>query len=69
MSRTNRKQERDFTTEVKALQPEAEQLATGSSTSFFLAMLTTQQSGQLQEAVDKITLLEKQTRNVRCICS
>ncbi|WVO19180.1 uncharacterized protein IAS62_000458 [Cryptococcus decagattii] len=48
MSLNNRKQERDFTAEVKALQPEAEQLA---------------KSGKLEEAIDKITILEKQTRN------
>ncbi|NXD32452.1 PSD12 ATPase, partial [Spelaeornis formosus] len=38
----------DYTAEVKALQPQAEELA---------------KSGKLQEAVDKITALEKQTRN------
>ncbi|WRT67748.1 uncharacterized protein IL334_004720 [Kwoniella shivajii] len=43
-----RKQERDFTAEVKALQPEVEQLA---------------KDGKLQEAIDLISLLEKQTRN------
>lgn len=43
-----RKQERDFTAEVKALQPEAEQLA---------------KNGKLEEAIEKITVLEKQTRN------
>ncbi|WWD18441.1 hypothetical protein CI109_102893 [Kwoniella shandongensis] len=48
MSLNNRKQERDFTAEVKALQPEAEQLA---------------KDGKLQDAVDKISALEKQTRN------
>ncbi|WWC62599.1 uncharacterized protein I303_105196 [Kwoniella dejecticola CBS 10117] len=48
MSLNQRKQERDFTAEVKALQPEVEQLA---------------KNGKLQEAVDKISLLEKQTRN------
>ncbi|ODO05584.1 hypothetical protein I350_04641 [Cryptococcus amylolentus CBS 6273] len=48
MSLNNRKQERDFTAEVKALEPEAEQLT---------------KDGKLQEAIDKITLLEKQTRN------
>nr|XP_019045606.1 26S proteasome regulatory subunit N5 [Kwoniella bestiolae CBS 10118]OCF24536.1 26S proteasome regulatory subunit N5 [Kwoniella bestiolae CBS 10118] len=48
MSLNQRKQERDFTAEVKALQPEVEQLA---------------KNGKLQEAVDRISLLEKQTRN------
>nr|XP_019012784.1 26S proteasome regulatory subunit N5 [Kwoniella pini CBS 10737]OCF51565.1 26S proteasome regulatory subunit N5 [Kwoniella pini CBS 10737] len=48
MSLNQRKQERDFSAEVKALQPEVEQLA---------------KNGKLQEAVDKISLLEKQTRN------
>ncbi|WVR06317.1 hypothetical protein IAU60_003347 [Kwoniella sp. DSM 27419] len=48
MSLNNRKQERDFTAEVKELQPQAEQIA---------------KDGKLQEAVDKISALEKQTRN------
>ncbi|RSH89355.1 hypothetical protein EHS25_002467 [Saitozyma podzolica] len=48
MSLNTRKQERDFTAEVTALKPEVEALA---------------KSGKLNEAVDKITALEKQTRN------
>ncbi|OCF42060.1 26S proteasome regulatory subunit N5 [Kwoniella heveanensis CBS 569] len=48
MSLNTRKQERDFTAEVKTLQPEVEQLA---------------KDGKLQDAVDKISALEKQTRN------
>ncbi|KAL1412904.1 proteasome regulatory particle subunit [Vanrija albida] len=43
-----RKQEKDFTPEVKELVPEAEKIAAG---------------GNLQEAIDKISALEKQTRN------
>ncbi|KAI0361366.1 hypothetical protein OH77DRAFT_1417609 [Trametes cingulata] len=43
-----KKQEKDFTKEVDALLPEANSLAT---------------SGKLQEALDKIYVLEKQTRN------
>ncbi|WVF69209.1 hypothetical protein IAT40_003985 [Kwoniella sp. CBS 6097] len=48
MSLNTRKQERDFSAEVKALQPEVEKLA---------------KDGKLQDAVDKISALEKQTRN------
>ncbi|CAE6450874.1 unnamed protein product [Rhizoctonia solani] len=48
MSAENKKQEKDYTTEVDALIPEAESLA---------------QSGQLQAAVDKLLVLEKQARN------
>jgi 26S proteasome regulatory subunit N5 len=44
-----RKQEKDFTPEVKALTPETEALA---------------KAGKLTEAIDKISALEKQTRNV-----
>lgn len=44
----NRKQERDFSPEIAALQPELESLA---------------KQNQIQEALDKLTLLEKQTRN------
>ncbi|KAI5454930.1 proteasome regulatory particle subunit [Naganishia albida] len=44
----NRKQERDFSLEIAALQPELESLA---------------KQNQIQEALDKLTLLEKQTRN------
>ncbi|WVQ83010.1 hypothetical protein IAT38_005148 [Cryptococcus sp. DSM 104549] len=54
MSLTTRKQERDYTTEVTALKPEVEQLA---------------QSGKLQEAIDKISALEKQTRNAADMAS
>ncbi|KAH9898160.1 hypothetical protein C8Q73DRAFT_663927 [Cubamyces lactineus] len=43
-----KKQEKDFTKEVDALLPEVQSLAT---------------SGKLQEALDKIYVLEKQTRN------
>ncbi|KAK1228501.1 proteasome regulatory particle subunit [Marasmius sp. AFHP31] len=45
----NKKQEKDFTPEVDALLPEAESLA---------------KAGKLQEALDKLFALEKQTRNV-----
>ncbi|CAE6470744.1 unnamed protein product [Rhizoctonia solani] len=48
MSTENKKQEKDYTAEVDALIPEAESLA---------------QSGQLQGAVDKLLVLEKQARN------
>ncbi|CAE7080397.1 unnamed protein product [Rhizoctonia solani] len=48
MSTENKKQEKDYTSEVDALIPEAESLA---------------QSGQLQAAVDKLLVLEKQARN------
>ncbi|KDN36853.1 hypothetical protein RSAG8_10551, partial [Rhizoctonia solani AG-8 WAC10335] len=48
MSAENKKQEKDYTAEVDALIPEAESLA---------------QSGQLQAAVDKLLVLEKQARN------
>jgi 26S proteasome regulatory subunit N5 len=44
----NRKQERDFSPEIAALQPELESLA---------------KQNHIQEALDKLTLLEKQTRN------
>ncbi|KAJ8083731.1 proteasome regulatory particle subunit [Marasmius tenuissimus] len=44
----NKKQEKDFTPEVDALLPEAESLA---------------KAGKLQEALDKLFALEKQTRN------
>ncbi|KAJ9124199.1 hypothetical protein QFC22_000996 [Naganishia vaughanmartiniae] len=43
-----RKQERDFSPEIAALQPELEQLA---------------KQNQIQPALDKLALLEKQTRN------
>ncbi|KAG8759146.1 hypothetical protein FRC12_009835 [Ceratobasidium sp. 428] len=48
MSTENKKQEKDYTSEVDALIPETESLA---------------QSGQLQAAIDKLLVLEKQTRN------
>lgn len=44
----NRKQERDFSPEIAALQPELESLA---------------KQGQIHQALDKLTSLEKQTRN------
>lgn len=44
----NRKQERDFSPEIAALQPELESLA---------------KQGEIQQALDKLTSLEKQTRN------
>nr|ODO01026.1 26S proteasome regulatory subunit N5 [Cryptococcus depauperatus CBS 7855] len=48
MALNTRKQERDYTAEVTALKSEVEQLA---------------KFGKTQEAVEKITILEKQTRN------
>lgn len=48
--KTARKQEKDFTPEVVALVPEVTKLVA--------------QEGQLQTALDKIAVLEKQTRNV-----
>jgi len=50
----NKKQERDFTTEVDVLLPEADKLA---------------KSGKLQEALDKLFVLEKQTRNASDLAS
>jgi len=50
----NKKQERDFTVEVDALLPDAESVA---------------KSGQLQDALDKIFALEKQTRNAADLSS
>ncbi|KAF8078811.1 hypothetical protein FPV67DRAFT_1405141 [Lyophyllum atratum] len=50
----NKKQEKDFTSEVDALLPEAEALV---------------KSGKLQEALDKIFTLEKQTRNAADLSS
>ncbi|KZV91331.1 PCI-domain-containing protein [Exidia glandulosa HHB12029] len=48
MSETTRKQERDFSPEVNTLLPQAKELA---------------QAGKVQEAVDKLLVLEKQCRN------
>ncbi|ORY31371.1 hypothetical protein BCR39DRAFT_571286 [Naematelia encephala] len=48
MSLNTRKQEKDYTEEVQTLVPEAEAVA---------------KDGKLQEAIDKISSLEKQTRN------
>ncbi|CAO1633815.1 unnamed protein product [Parajaminaea phylloscopi] len=48
MSKVEKKQEADFTSEVDALLPAAEQLAAG---------------GKLQEALERIALLEKKSRN------
>ncbi|ESK98113.1 26s proteasome non-atpase regulatory subunit 12 [Moniliophthora roreri MCA 2997] len=50
----NKKQERDFTPEVNALLPEADSLA---------------KAGKLQEALDKLFVLEKQTRNAADLAS
>ncbi|KAG6854217.1 hypothetical protein C0991_009235 [Blastosporella zonata] len=50
----NKKQEKDFTAEVDALLPEAE---------------STIKSGKLQEGLDKIFTLEKQTRNAADLSS
>ncbi|KAJ7675365.1 PCI-domain-containing protein [Mycena rosella] len=50
----NKKQERDFTPEVDAILPEAASLAT---------------AGKLQEALDKLLVLEKQTRNASDLSS
>ncbi|CAK5280619.1 unnamed protein product [Mycena citricolor] len=50
----NKKQERDFTPEVDALLPEAAALA---------------KSGKLQPALDKLLILEKQTRNAADLSS
>ncbi|KAL7423115.1 proteasome regulatory particle subunit [Cryptotrichosporon argae] len=49
-----RKQEKDYTSEVASLKPEAEALA---------------KAGKVQEAVDKISALEKQTRNASDMAS
>jgi 26S proteasome regulatory subunit N5 len=64
MSGAPRKQEKDYSDEVKALQPQAEELAKVSSR--FHGVQADNQSGKLQGAIDKITGLEKQTRNVSC---
>ncbi|KAL0951456.1 hypothetical protein HGRIS_008145 [Hohenbuehelia grisea] len=50
----NRKQEKDFTQEVDAILPQADALA---------------KAGKLQEAVDKLSVLEKQTRNAADLSS
>ncbi|KAF8898941.1 hypothetical protein BD779DRAFT_1637987 [Infundibulicybe gibba] len=50
----NKKQEKDFTPEVTALLPEAAELA---------------KSGKLQEALDRLFALEKQTRNASDLAS
>ncbi|KAF9269999.1 PCI-domain-containing protein [Marasmius fiardii PR-910] len=50
----NKKQEKDFTPEVDALLPEAESLA---------------KAGKLQDALDKLFVLEKQTRNAADLAS
>ncbi|KAF5352344.1 hypothetical protein D9756_006037 [Leucocoprinus leucothites] len=50
----NKKQEKDFTSEVDALLPEADKLA---------------KSGKLQDALDKLFVLEKQTRNAADLSS
>jgi len=62
MSGAPRKQEKDYSEEVKALQPQAEELAKVSCPS--CGVQADSQSGNLQGAIDKITGLEKQTRNV-----
>ncbi|EKM61277.1 uncharacterized protein PHACADRAFT_247770 [Phanerochaete carnosa HHB-10118-sp] len=49
-----KKQEKDFTKEVDAIVPEAQSIA---------------KAGQLQEAVDKLLVLEKQTRNASDLAS
>jgi 26S proteasome regulatory subunit N5 len=62
MSGAPRKQEKDYSEEVKALQPQAEELAKVSYHCLYIE--ADSQSGNLQGAIDKITGLEKQTRNV-----
>ena len=62
MSGAQRKQEKDYSEEVKALQPQAEELAKVSYHCLYIE--ADNQSGNLQGAIDKITGLEKQTRNV-----
>lgn len=64
----NKKQEKDFTAEVDALLPEADKIAKVrqiryKSDQVQITFLITQ-SGKLQEALDKLFVLEKQTRNV-----
>jgi len=63
MSLNNRKQEKDYSEQVKTLSTEAEQLAKVCKSVTHLA-IADNQSGKLQDAIDKITALEKQTRNV-----
>ena len=65
MSGAPRKQEKDYSEEVKALQPQAEELAKVSCWDLIYGQAD-KQSGNLQGAIDKITGLEKQTRNVSC---
>ncbi|KAM0788741.1 hypothetical protein ACM66B_002833 [Microbotryomycetes sp. NB124-2] len=54
MSEAPRKQEKDFTKEVDELLPQAE---------------STAEAGQLQDALDKLLVLEKQTRNAADLAS
>jgi 26S proteasome regulatory subunit N5 len=62
MSGAPRKQEKDYSEEVKTLQSQAEELAKVSYHRRYIE--ADSQSGNLQGAIDKITGLEKQTRNV-----
>jgi hypothetical protein len=64
MSGAPRKQEKDYSEEVKTLQPQAEELAKVSYNRRYIE--ADSQNGNLQGAIDKITGLEKQTRNVSC---
>lgn len=66
MSGAPRKQEKDYTEEVKSLQPQAEELAKVSwfPQAVWSLEQADDQNGNLQGAIDKITAMEKQTRNV-----
>lgn len=61
----NKKQEKDYSKEVDALLPEAEALAKVRSSQIRIKTgLISVQGGKLQEALDKILVQEKLTRNV-----
>jgi len=65
----NKKQEKDFTKEVDALIPEAESIIKVCQSHLLhpdlSCSLFSTKSGKLQDGLDKLFALEKQTRNVR----
>ena len=66
-----KKQEKDFTSEVDTILPEATTLAKVSCIihQAVPVLITCMQSGKLQDALDKLFALEKQTRNVSLLYS
>ena len=59
-----RKQEKDYTKEVEELKKEVEGIAKVGRGEGRKVAHTDRQQGNLQQAIDKISALEKQTRNV-----